>query len=286
MGRPPATAADGACPVAHGSQRVWRRLGARCPEADALRGELEAASQEIAGLRAALEEERRIRGRGCAGSGHPFVALGWSDVSGFFRAQCVTGGGREIAWYREAWTALGNAGLLGTSCHADAAHAQAVLKLRALCLAVMYLGLYEAACGSGIGQGAHFGERHSLWWYLGELEVDDDVLVDIARSEGYFELVVLEEGHSEHDELWATSEFVEEAMRSDCPVMFRALEDHFGGDIGLFTAIWNSRLDPEDKEPPDVAVNSTEWGDGKVAVWQYVSEGMRGWTMPPAGWGP
>ena len=133
----------------------------------------------------------------------------------------------------------------------------------------MYLGVYQSAANSDLG--GYFSEHAPLSWYLDGLGVDLDVLSEMTA-------VWLEEPLEEEDddEPWL-DEVVTEMVREENDAVFRALERHFGGDIGLFVSLWNSRREPENAESVEEAVGGASGGDGKVEVWSYVQGGMRDW---------
>ena len=78
----------------------------------------------------------------------------------------------------------------------------------------------------------------------------------------------------DEDQPWLW-ESAEEMVREENDLIYRALEQHLGGDIGLFVSIWNSKREPAQAESPERAVNVVSPGDGKVEVWSYVQGGMR-----------
>lgn len=201
--------------------------------------------------------------------------LPWADVSSFFTEYgCVTASGHEQSWYREAWDAMGGSDLRNLPTDGET-EAEALVKLHAISLAVMYLGIYQAAYDSELN--GYFSEHPPVSYYIESVGIDFDLLAKLARSEGYLPDSDDEEA-SEDDEYHAGIDFAKDAISEACPAIFRVIESHFGGDIGLFAAIWNSRLDPQEQESLDMAVNSTYPGEGKVEVWGYVSRGMVGWS--------
>lgn len=194
----------------------------------------------------------------------------------------------ELDWYQEAWTGLGHAGLLKTNEYPDPALAEAMLRLRAVGLVVMYLGFYQAAHDSDLN--GFFDDEHPppLADYLSEAGIDAELLVGPARNEGYLDFIdndgnaLPDEEVSGQLEYDAAEEFARDAIAECCKATHGALEQRFGSDIELFVAIWNSRFAPEAQLPSDEVVNSVDWGDGKVEVWEYVRNGMSSWTWPLA----
>lgn len=155
------------------------------------------------------------------------------------------------------------------------AEAEVLVRLRAIALLVMYLGIYQAASSTDLD--GYFSEHPGILAYVDSVGTDFDVLVDLARAEGY-----LEDPSGGDDpcdeESRAAEEFARDAIAGACRSIHSALESHFGGDVGLFAAVWNSTFAPAERESLDIAVNSTTFGDGKVEVWDYVSGGMCAWS--------
>ena len=107
--------------------------------------------------------------------------MDWGDVAGFFDEYgCVMMDHPELRWYQESWGALMRAGLAGRTRFDDYEHAQAHLKLRAICLLAMYVGIYQQVpYGPELG-GCFFGHP-GISEYLEALHLDDDTLWEMAR---------------------------------------------------------------------------------------------------------
>lgn len=153
---------------------------------------------------------------------------------------------------------------------------QAVLKLRPLCLLAMYLGMYQAAGDSELG--GYFLEHAFFSSYLDSLDVTMEDIRELAQTGGFLDTG--EGGNRQEDEevdYEFLCEIAMELVNEHNGSIFSALEDHYGGNIGLFVSLWNSRLHVDDIEPAESVVNSTYPGDGKAEVWMYVEEGMAGW---------
>ena len=203
-------------------------------------------------------------------SGYPTEPLAWADVSGFFRDHgCVVSGMPELRWYREAWDALGAAGLQTKTVYRCSTYGQVALRLRAITLMAIYLGIYQFAADSELD--GYFSEHAPLSWYLDGLGVDWDALSKMAK-EWLAEPIEADDD----DDAWLY-EAVVEMVREENDAVFQALEQHFGGEIGLFVALWNSRREAQHSESVEEAVNAVSPGDGKVEVWSYVQGGMRDW---------
>lgn len=202
--------------------------------------------------------------------------LPWAEVSSFFSEYgCVTTPRYELDWYRTAWDAMCASDHLRDLLTESEIEDETFVKLHAISLVTMYLGIYQAAHDSELN--ACFDEHPPVSDYIDSIGIDFDVLAKLAGSAGY--LPEWEDGETyEDDEYYAGIEFAKDLIVDGCPAVFPVIESHFGGDAGLFAAIWNSRLDPKEQEPLDIAVNSTYPGDGKVEVSDYVSRGMVGWS--------
>ena len=202
-------------------------------------------------------------------------ALTWSDVSSFFEEHgCVVFGAPEMRWYREAWDALGAAGLQKETEYRCARYGRVVLRLRAVALMAMYLGIYQSARDSDLD--GYFSEHAPLTWYLDALAVDSEALGEMVeeRVGGSVE----SEDDDDGVQPWL-DEVVEEMVREESDAVFRILDRHFGGEIGLFVSVWNSRRGLEETESVEEACNDAYPGDGKVELWSYVVGGMRGWSL-------
>ena len=207
---------------------------------------------------------------------HPTKRLAWTDVSHFFRNHgCVVSGAPELPWYEEAWSAMGASGLLDSTPYRCQRHAQVVVRLRAVTLLAMYLGIYQAAHGTNLG--GYFAEHHDLGEYLWALGVDLDALNEMVVAS--VEPASNDEEEEEEEESPWLVEVTAELIKDENDAIFRALYEHFDGEINLFVSIWNSRLDPERIESFEEAITPDSWGDGKVEVFAYVKGGMQDWSL-------
>ena len=205
-------------------------------------------------------------------------AIEWNQVRRLFEEHgCVMIGHPEMRWYQESWEALEKAGLTSIAEFEQFELGQTVLKLRTLCLLAMYLGMYQAA-GKFSELGGHFSEHPPSSWYLHTLNVTMEEIWELARLWGILE--------TECSSYWEDEEVDDEYLREiaadlvseNNDSIFRVLEEHFGGNVGLFVSIWNSRLPLDQVEPPENVVNTGYQGDGKLEVWTYVEEGMTSWS--------
>ena len=113
--------------------------------------------------------------------------LAWDQVRPFFEEHgCVLVGRPEIRWYREAWEALDKAGLTSTTEYQQFELAQTTLRLRAICLLAMYLGMYQAA-GPHSELGGHFDDHQDISWYLDSLDVQMEDVWKLACASGFLE---------------------------------------------------------------------------------------------------
>ena len=199
--------------------------------------------------------------------------------------------------------ALMRSGLASWTRFEDYAHAQTLLRLRAICLLAMYLGIYQQVPDSAPELGGHFFGHHGIWEYLEALRVDDESLWEIARIDGH---VPDEDSGSveEHDDEETDEDeraeilrdVVPELIREENDAIYKALEAHYGGTNGLFSSLWSSRLplhrvDPhEDVVSPRLPSNAgldyllTSPESGEMAdVYDYVKGGMRNWELDSPG---
>ena len=209
------------------------------------------------------------------------ASLEWDHVQQFFEEHgCVVTYNPEMEWYQNSWYALEKAGLTCTAEFADRNLDQITLKLRALCLLVMYLGIYQAA-GKNSELGGYFSE-HELSWYLDTLNVTMEDIWRMAHRVGMIETDFPSDCEDEevdeevNDEL--LTEIAMEMVSESNDAIFRVLKDHYGGDIGLFASLWNSRFPPDKEEPLEDVVDPTQYLGEKVEIWAYVEEGMIGWS--------
>lgn len=205
--------------------------------------------------------------------------LGWDQVQPFFEEHgCTVVGNPEIRWYREAWEALERAGLTGTTEFQECRFALTVLRLRAICLLAMYLGMYQAA-GSHSGLGGHFEDHPGIAWYLESLDVELRDIWDLARAYGVLETDASTWCEDEETDERRLLEIAVELASYDNSAIFHALVEHHGGNPGLFVSLWNSRFSADDAESFEEVVNSGHFGDGKPEVWAYVEERMQAWWI-------
>ena len=226
--------------------------------------------------------------------------LDWDDVERFFDEYgCVMMNHPELRWYQESWGALMRSGLAGWTRFKDYAHVQTLLRLRAICLLAMYLGIYQQGSEYGPELGGYFFGHPWIWDYLEALKVDHDSLWEMARIDGY--LPDEESGRVEERDDEETDEdekadilrdVVSELIREENDSIYRALEAHYGGTYGLFVSLWNSRLPLHRVDPHEDVVNARippnagldylftlpELGE-KVEVYEYVESGMQNWEL-------
>ena len=203
--------------------------------------------------------------------------LEWSQVKELFEESgCVVYGNPEIRWYQESWGALKRAGLANTTEFKELDLAQTVLRLRALCLLAMYLGIYQVAEDSELG--GYFSEHDFFSSYLSLLNVETEHIWELARRQEVLE--------TDYQDYWEDEEVDDEFLHDTAMVfvsdennaIYGALEEHYGGKMGLFESIWNSRVPLDEIESMEDVVDDTEPGDGKPLVWAYVENGMKGWS--------
>lgn len=149
----------------------------------------------------------------------------WLEVKELFTEHgCPVLDKPEIKWYQESWCALKHAHLLSADEFEDEELNEVVVKLRAVCLLVMYLGIYQVAGHTMLGG---FFDAHVLSWYLSSLEIETTVLRQIGLHGGvieastqagiddtYADVALLEE---------VASVFVEEQNTS----IYVALKEHY-----------------------------------------------------------
>ena len=204
--------------------------------------------------------------------------LRWDQVRQFLEDHgCVVTGHPESTWYREAWEALEKAGLTSTTESQEFELAQTALKLRALFLLVMYLGIYQAA-GTYSELGGYFSEHPHVSSYLDSLDVKMENIWGLARESRMLEADA--SSYHEHEE--SDDELLHEIamhfVSDENMAIFDALVEHYGGNVELFVCLWNSRMPSDEIEPFEVVVDSVRSQDGKVGVWAYVEERMVGWS--------
>ena len=206
---------------------------------------------------------------------HATRTVEWEQVRPFLEEHgCVVDGHPEIRWYQESWGALERAGLTSTTEFKEFELAQTILKLKALCLLAMYLGMYQVS-GEYSELGGYFSEHDSSSSYLCSLNIEMEVIWELARRQGYLETA--------HSSYWEEKEVDDEMLHdiamemvsNENKAIFRVLDEHYGGNNGLFVSMWNSRWPLEEVEPVENVLNSAT--PEKLEVWSYVKEGMEGW---------
>ena len=208
-------------------------------------------------------------------------ASDWADVKNFFEEYgCVVVGNPELRWYRESWGTLMKSDLADVTQFEEFSHAQTMLKLRAICLLAMYLGIYQEA-GEFSDLGGYFSEHPPFSWYLGSLKVE---LEDLWELGHVHEMLETESSSYWEDEETSESDLENIAMdlvRGENHDIHKVLHRHYGGDIGLFTSIWNSRKLTDEIGPAlEHLVNTGIYSeDGVQEVWDYIRGGMRSWTL-------
>ena len=218
--------------------------------------------------------------------------LDWDDVSTFFEEfGCVMVDHPELRWYQESWGALMRWGLASDTRFEDDEHAQVILKLRAICLLAMYLGIYQQEPKGPMLDG-YFSGHPGVLEYLASLKVDEDALWEIAHMEGFAPADEEEEDDQDYDYY---SEVIRgsamELIKDENDTVYRALEAHYGGVPGLFVSLWHSRIPLHEVNPHEDVVNaappnvdleylltSPELGE-KATVYEYVEGGMRHWVL-------
>ena len=203
--------------------------------------------------------------------------LTWDQVENFFREfGCVVSAHPELDWYRESWHALEKEGLVTAEHFHDPKVSETVAKLRAICLSVMYLGIYQAAGEYG-DLGGYFSDHQPFSWYLDSLSIEMDAIWTLAQHQ---EMLETDEASYWEDEAVEDKDLQEITMvlvSSETPSIYSALTEHYGGNVGLFVSIWNSRLPIEKRESLQNVVNSGHESSGKVAILSYVEGGMADW---------
>ena len=203
--------------------------------------------------------------------------LQWSQVEDFFREHgCVVVDAPELRWYRESWGAMEKAGLNDTVELEKLELDRMVLRLRAVCLLSMYLGIYQAA-GEFSELGGFFSDHPGCFCYLHSLNMDIEDIWTLVRRAGLLETEEegYREGNDTGDEL--LEELTMELVSNETDAIFEALVDHYGSKIQLFVSIWRSRTVSGEDESLEEIVNTFRFGDGKLEVWRYVEEGMKSW---------
>ena len=218
--------------------------------------------------------------------------LDWDDVSTFFEEfGCVMIDHPELRWYQESWGGLMRCGLASNTRFEDDEHAQVILKLRAICLLAMYLGIYQQEPKGPMLDGC-FSGHPGVSEYLTSLKLDEDVLWEIAHMEGFAPVGEEEEDDEDYDfyaEVIRGSAM--ELIKDENDTIYRALEAHYGGVRGLFLSLLNSRIALHKVDPHEDIINvapahadlnylltSPELGE-KATVYEYVEGAMRNWVL-------
>ena len=220
-----------------------------------------------------------------------------------------------MGWYEESWGALMRAGLASTSRFEKDEHGETIIKLRAICLLAMYLGMYQ----QGGPMEGYFGDHIGLSFYLEELKIDKKAILEILNIDrkvisetedvsalGFADLrdVVGKDHLDGLDDLiydiddpdnvnmedlvglidWEMiEEPVSDLIRDENDLIYNALENHYGGKNQLFVSIWNSRFSLHEREPYMEILNDVYLGDimteQKLVTWSYVEDGMCQWSL-------
>ena len=228
------------------------------------------------------------------GGRHGAEEVEWHEVKGFYDNHgCPTVSGSEMQWFERSWGALGATGLTRIEMVPDEECGRVAVKLRAVGLLAMYLGMYQRG---GPLEG-YFNDHLGLSVYLEELGVEErDVLailhmdgrpvakvgevstlamsdvLDIVGADHADTLQELAEDLGLQDraslEGWAGLvewEMLEEPLlefiQSESAAIFVALEKHYDGQEGLFVSVWNSRLPADEAESPDDILMNISIGD-------------------------
>lgn len=210
---------------------------------------------------------------------HETEILEWFQVERFFEEYgSVMLDRREIRWYQESWGALKRANLASHTEFDDDELAETVIKLRAVCLLAMYLGIYQAA-GQYSEWGGDFCSHEFFESYLESLNVDIGDIWFVGVRKGMLETSYdsYEEDEEADDE--QLNDIAMQLVREDNGAIFSAIRDHYGGNTELFVSLWNSRFTLDEIEPKLEIVNYLRPGDdGKLEVWAYVENGMKDWS--------
>ena len=173
---------------------------------------------------------------------HEAEMLEWFQVESFFKEHgCVVLDCPEVRWYQESWGALKRAGLASNTEFDDDELAGAALKLRAICLLAMYLGIYQAA-GQYSEWGGDFCSHEFFESYLEALNVGMEDIWLLGCRKGMLETSYdsYEEDEEADDE--QLCDIAMQLVREDNDAIFSAIRDHYGGNTELFVSLWNSRF--------------------------------------------
>lgn len=164
---------------------------------------------------------------------HETEMLEWFRVEDFFKEHgCVMLDCPEIRWYQESWGALKRAYLASHTEFDDDDLAETALKMRAICLLAMYLGIYQAA-GEHSELGGYFLGHDYFGSYLQSLNVDMEEIWLLGRRKG-----VLDSGYDSYNEDEEVNdedlcEIAMELVSEDNDRIFGAIRDHCGGNAEL-----------------------------------------------------
>ncbi len=224
---------------------------------------------------------------------HDTAEVEWYEIQGFFKEYGWVER-TEMRWYEESWGALMRSGLASTSKFEKFEHGQIIIKLRAVCLLAMYLGMYQ----QGGPMEGYFDDHIGLSVYLEELEINKEAIIEILildkRSDSRIEEIpgprvadvreIVGKGYLDElsdlvyynaedpdnaslEELadWVDWEMIEESVldliREENSSIYDAIENHYGGQHLLFVSIWNSRLPLHESEPSINALNNVTLDD-------------------------
>ena len=242
--------------------------------------------------------------------------LSWPEIENLFREYgCPTAFREVMGWYEESWGALMRSRLASTSRFENDEHGEIIIKLRAICLLAMYLGMYQ----QGGPMEGYFNDHIGLSVYLEELEIDKKVILELLNIDrkvvsetedvpalGLDELCdIVGKDHLDglNDLIYDLDdpdsvelqklvdlvdwEMIEEPVmdliRDENDAIYNTLENHYGGKNQLFVSIWNSRFSLEEREPYMEILNDFTLGDiiseQKLATWSYVEDGMCDWSI-------
>ena len=240
--------------------------------------------------------------------------VAWSSLRGFFEEYgCALIGDTVLRWYQESWGAVARWGITKLSCSRYEDY-ETPSRLQALCLLHMYLGMYQQQMSGELAE--DFDGLYSLGLMVDELHINRGDLLRALYAE---ELIGMDDVRSvlleweEHDlvreiaaEDWPWDKIqkkgeqflddmadslmemfgwgaVEELIKVDNSLLYDAISEHYGGDVDMFAAIWNSRRELDQVESVDDVVNSNVSGE-KLAAWEYARSGMTDWNAALSSW--
>ena len=219
-------------------------------------------------------------------------ALDWNDVKDFFHKDgCVVVGDPELKWYKESWNALIKSNLASEMNLEKPSHVRTILKLRAICLLAMYMGIYQEA-GEFSDLGGYFSGHPPFPWYLESLKVELEDLWEIGHMH---EMLETESSTYWEDEETSESDLESigmELVREENHDIYEILHRHYGGDIGLFTSIWNSRKLSDEIGPALEHLVNTRHLFGRrstgglgLCSWRHAQLDSIELRCEPVGWG-